>query len=391
MDADAPDGDRERLPAQPLAAALGAGMLGHALLQLAAHGVGLGFPVAPLQIVGNALKGLEEGSLTPLPLVGELELLSLSAIEQNVYNLLRQLGHRGVELKAVPLGKSLKIHPGDGVPLDVVPAAGGHRSLNQREGAVGDDEVGVHLQLGAQARAGGTGAVGVVEGKHAGRQLLDGDAAVLAGIVLRKEDVPLLLQHVDNHQTARQGGGCLHRVGEPTGNVGPDHEPVHNDLDVVLFVLLQLNFFRKLVERAVHPAADVAGFARVLEHLSVFALPGAHHGSQYLNPRPLRQGQHLIDDLVDGLLPDFLAALGAVGRAHPCPEQTQVIVNFGYRAHGGARIFGGGLLVDGNGGGQSLDIIHIRLFHLPQKLPGIGRQGLHIPALPLGVDGFKGQ
>ena len=50
----------------------------------------------------------------------------------------------------------------------------------------------------------------------------------------------------------------------------------------------------------------------------------------------LGQGQDLIDDLVDGLLLDLLAALGAVGRAHPGPEQAEVVVDLRHRAHGGA-------------------------------------------------------
>jgi hypothetical protein len=40
-----------------------------------------------------------------------------------------------------------------------------------------------------------------------------------------------------------------------------------------------------------------------------------------------------------------------VGRAHPRPQQTQIVVDLRHRAHGGAGVFGGGLLVDGDGGG----------------------------------------
>ena len=66
-------------------------------------------------------------------------------------------------------------------------------------------------------------------------------------------------------------------------------------------------------------------------------------------------------------------------------------MNLRHRAHGGAGIFGGGLLVDGDGGGKAVDVVHVRLVHLPQKLPGIGGQGFHISPLSLGVDGVKGQ
>src|SRR5699024_10071325 len=123
------------------------------------------------------------------------------------------------ELELVLFGESLEVHAGDGVPLDIAPAAGGNGPLQDGKLLVGDDEVGVHLKLGAQAGTGGAGAEGVVEGEHAGGELLDGDAAVLAGVVLGEEDVPVLPHHVDDHQPSGEAGGRLHAVGETPGDV----------------------------------------------------------------------------------------------------------------------------------------------------------------------------
>ena len=65
---------------------------------------------------------------------------------------------------------------------------GRQRALGQREGVVGHDELGVDLELGAQAEAGRAGAVGRVEGEAAGGGLLEADAAVGAGQVLGEGD-----------------------------------------------------------------------------------------------------------------------------------------------------------------------------------------------------------
>ena len=91
------------------------------------------------------------------------------------------------------------------------------------------------------------------------------------------------------------------------------------------------------------------------------------------------------------LLLDLLAAFRAMGNADARPQQAEVVVDLRHGAHSGAGVFGGGLLVDGDGRGKPFDIVHIRLFHLPQKLPGIRGKRLHIPALPFGIDGIKGQ
>ena len=119
-------------------------------------------------------------------------------------------------------------------------------------------------------------------------------------------------------------------------------------------------------------------------------LPPDHRG-QDEEAGALLQAHNLVHNLVNGLAADLLATFGAVGHPHPGPQQAKVIVNLRHRAHGRAGVLGGGLLVNGNGGRQAVDGVHIRLVHLAQKLPGVGRQGLHIPPLPLGIDGIKGQ
>ena len=114
-------------------------------------------------------------------------------------------------------------------------------------------------------------------------------------------------------------------------------------------------------------------------------------GDSRVSFAPGRQGHDLVHHLGDGLGGDLLAAGGAVGVADPGEEQAQVVVDLGHRADGGAGVLAGGLLLDGDGRGKPLDGLHIRLFHLLQELAGIGRERLHIAALPLGVDGVEGQ
>ena len=133
---------------------------------------------------------------------------------------------------------------------------------------------------------------------------------------------------------------------------------------MVLQVLLQRDILRQLVEVPVHAGADVAAAAGVLQHLGVFTLAAPHHRRHHLDAGTLRQGHDLVDDLVHRLLADLPAALGAMGHAHPRPQQAEVVVDLRHRAHGGAGVLAGGLLVNGDGRGQSLDIVHVRLVHL---------------------------
>ena len=73
------------------------------------------------------------------------------------------------------------------------------------------------------------------------------------------------------------------------------------------------------------------------------------------------------------------------------PEKAHVVVDLGDGAHGGARIVGGGFLVDGDGWRQALDLVDVRLLELAQELPGVGRQRLDVAPLALGVEGVEGE
>jgi hypothetical protein len=65
------------------------------------------------------------------------------------------------------------------------------------------------------------------------------------------------------------------------------------------------------------------------------------------------------------LVTDFESALGgAMVFAGAAIEQSQVVLDFGHRAHGGTRVMAGGFLVDRNGRGEALDRIHIGHVHL---------------------------
>ena len=254
----------------------------------------------------------------------------------------------------------------------------------QRQRLIRHEQVRVNAHQRAQARAGGAGAVRVVKGKHARRHLFHADAAVGAGVVLRKHHL-LPVDDVDHDEPARHAHRRLQRVRQALAHVRLDHQAVHHRLDGVLLVLFQLDLLVQPIEHAVHARADVAVALEVLEHLDVLALSAADDGGEHLDARALGQREDLIHHLIHALLLDLPAALGAMRDADARIEQAQVVVHLRHRAHGGAGVLAGGLLVDGDGGRQTVDVVHVGLFHLPQKHARIGGQRLDVPALPLGI------
>ena len=159
----------------------------------------------------------------------------------------------------------------------------------------------------------------------------------------------------------------------------------------MLIFLVELGRVLDIVKFAVHAHAGETGLAPFQHFLAIFTLAPAHHGGEQIIARPLRQGDDPVDHLADRLRGDRLAGRRAVRHADARPEQAHIIVDLGHRGHGGARVLAGGLLLDGDGGGQALDMLHIGLLHHLQKLARISGQALDITPLPLGINGVERQ
>ena len=129
-----------------------------------------------------------------------------------------------------------------------------------------------------------------------------------------------------------------------------------------------------------------------VEHVPVLALAVLHQGREEQELRPRGAGPAISCTICwRRLLRDGAPAVVAGQLAHPRPEHAQVVVDLGHRAHGGAGVAAGRLLLDGDGGGEAADRVVERLVHLAEELPGVGVQALDVAALPLGVEGVEGE
>jgi hypothetical protein len=388
-------GDGEDLGLEPGALARGARHLAHVALVLLPHVLRLGGRQPAVQERHHALVVGVVRALAAVAVVVAHVHLVVGAVQHDLLDLGRQPPPRGVHPEADAVGQRLQ-QPGEVIRgLPVGPGRDG--ALAQRQLVVGHHELGVDLLAGAQARARLARAVRGVERERAGLQVVHaqlvpvgaghplGEAALAVLVVLGQ------VHELQHHDPVGQPQTGLHRVGEPLLGRRLDGEPVDHDLDVVLLLLLQLGGIDQRVDHAVHPDPRVALRLQGREQVGVLPLAAAYHGSEHLEPGALDHRQHLVHDLLGGLLADRTATLRAVRPARPGVQQPQVVIHLGDGADRRARVAAGGLLVDRDGRRQALDEVDVRLVHLAEELAGVGGQRLDVAPLALREDGVEGQ
>ena len=272
----------------------------------------------------------------------------------------------------VVLRKSLHIHSGNSAALHS-PAAALKTTLCDGKRGIRNNQVGVYLHKHAKTCTLWTGAGRIIEREHSWGELTDAYTVLRAGIAHGESDI-LTVDDIDDNKAVGKTCSGLNRVGKTGTDIRADNKTVHNDFDIVLFILLRLDVLGEFVHYTVHTDTDKTAFLCALKLLLMLTLAATDYRGKNLNSGLFRQFQHAVDYLVDSLLVDLSAADRTVGHTDTGIEKTEIVVNLGDCADGRTGILGGGLLVDGDGRGKTLDFIHIGLFHLTEEHSCIGGQ-----------------
>ena len=94
-------------------------------------------------------------------------------------------------------------------------------------------------------------------------------------------------------------------------------ETVHDDLDIVLDILVKFDLLRQLVHAAVDHHADISALPCLLEDLLVPPFSSPHDRGEQLDPAPFRKRHDPVDHLIHGLLFDHAPAVRTVRDPDP--------------------------------------------------------------------------
>ena len=105
------------------------------------------------------------------------------------------------------------------------------------------------------------------------------------------EEHRLAVHDVDRDEAVGERGRRLDRLGQALAQVGLQHEPVDDHVDLVLELLVEHDLLLEQAQLAVDLDAREAVAAELLEHVVVLALAVAHDGRVHREARPLGQAR----------------------------------------------------------------------------------------------------
>ena len=229
----------------------------------------------------------------------------------------------------------------------------------------------MHAKTGA-VRA---GTEGIVKGKQTRFNRRQADATIIAGEMLaEKLRFRCFSQRCHLCKAVCQLQRRFHGIRQALPNAFTHRQTVDDHGQAVLLIFLQADILIQCAHLTIDKHTHIACTPHIVEHTHMLTLATPHQRCHHHKTASLRQLQHPVDNLLHALLLNKLAALRAMRLTGAREKQTQIIVNFRYRTYGRTWIAARGLLVDGNCRAQALDVVHIRLVHLSQKLAGVGRK-----------------
>ena len=199
----------------------------------------------------------------------------ICAIDQGVALLLGELGNRGARIKVQGFRQAFD-------QLDKVPRIGARRpwldGLNGRGIRVRDQQIHIHLKARAQAITHRAGTERRVERERAGLVFLNGQrVAVRAGSLFRVSVREIFaVYEIQGDESVCQAQRRLDRIRQPL-LLGSFHlQAVHDDIDVVLDLLLQLRRVTELVKLPIYPNTGVTLGREVSKEVNELALTSAN-------------------------------------------------------------------------------------------------------------------
>ena len=223
------------------------------------------------------------------------------------------------------------------------------------------------------------------------RGLLQRKAAVGVDQVLGEMPEGAGLHVHDGQRTLSGREGHAHRAAHALLVAVFGLQFVDHQFHEVALVAVEGVHLRKVAQLAVDAHAREALAAQLVEEFAVMPLASAHQRREQQALAVAVAAHYQVDYLRVGVADQLPAGHRRIRGRRLGVEQAQEVVDLGDGADRGAGVGAGGLLLDGDYRAQPADALHRRLLEYAHEVLGVGGEGVHVAALPLGIDGVEGQ
>ena len=188
----------------------------------------------------------------------------------------------------------------------------------------------------------GASAVRIVKREKTRLEFRHRNSAIRTGILLRKEHFRYRIVRrflPQYHQrTARTFQCSFHRFRKPLAYIGGQLNAINDNFNRMLFLLIELNAVFKVDHQSIDTRAQESRFLRIFNDFLMFAFFPLDNRRKNLNTGAIFPAHNSIDDLVNCLFLNFLAALRTMRM--PCARKKEpvVVVNLRYRTDRRARV-----------------------------------------------------
>ena len=259
--------------------------------------------------------------------------MSAGTVDKDILDFLRILTERRVQRKLIFPCQGIQDRSGKAsLGGTGLPPENSDSPFIDTQFLIRDHQIDIKFHLISKTQTLRAGTKWIIKGKAPGFDLINADATIRTGKTLA-EVQKLPVHSVYYQQTIRQIQHGFNGIGKALLYSRFYNKSIHNDLNVMFDILIQLDLLRKLIEISVDLHSHISASSGLVQKFDMSSLAAPHYRCKKLDLLAFRKRHDLIHHLIYRLFADFPSTFGTMRDSHTSIQKSEIIVDLRYRAH----------------------------------------------------------
>ena len=259
--------------------------------------------------------------------------MTAGTMDEDILNLFRILAERRIQRTFIFPCQSIQNRSGKASLRGTgLPPENSDSPFIDTQFLIRDHQIDIKFHLISKTQTLRAGTKWIIKGKTPGFDLINADATIRTGKTLA-EIQKLPVHSVYYQQTIRQIQHGFNGIGKTLLYSRFHNKSIHNDLNVMFDILIQLDLLRKLIEISVDLHSHISASSGLIQKFNMGSLAAPHYRCKKLDLLAFRKRHDLIHHLIYRLFADFPSTFGTVRDSHTGIQKSEIIVDLRYRTH----------------------------------------------------------